>query len=70
MVTAQQGLFDRCAAVLPDRDGMMIGQGAPGIALTDQPWVNGDRGVLAADMDLSGKLVDGDRLADEALGTE
>jgi hypothetical protein len=42
-VTAQQGLFERCAAVLPDRDGMMIGQGAPGIALTDQPWVNGDR---------------------------
>ena len=47
---------------------MMTGQGAPGIALADQPPVHGDRGVLAADTDLGGKLVDGNRLADEALG--
>jgi hypothetical protein len=34
----------------------------------DDRVVTGDRGLLATDMDHGGKLVDGDRLADEALG--
>ena len=46
----------------------MTGQDGPGIALTDQPAVDGDRGVLAANMDLGRQLVDGNRLADVALG--
>jgi hypothetical protein len=43
---------------------MMTGQDVPGIALTDQPTVDRDRGVLAADLDLGRQLGDGDRLAD------
>src|SRR4051812_45380801 len=68
VMAGQQGFLGRCAAALPDRNGMMTGQGAPGIALADQPAVNGDREILAADMDLGRRLVDGDRLADVALG--
>lgn len=43
---------------------MMAGQGVFGIALTDQPGMNGNRAVLAANMDLGRQLVDGNRLAD------
>ena len=68
VMAAQQGLFACRATVLPNRDDMMTGQRTLGIALVDQPLVNGDRDVLAADVDLGGKLVDGDRLADEVLG--
>jgi hypothetical protein len=68
VMAAQQGLFACRATVLSNRDGMMAGQGVPGIARADQPPVHGDRDILAADTDLGGRLVDGDRLADEALG--
>src|ERR1700693_3892989 len=68
VMAAQQGLFACRATVLPNWDGMMTGQRALGIALADQPAMHGDRVVLAADVDLGGQLVDGDRLADEALG--
>jgi hypothetical protein len=64
----QQRLFACCAAVLPNRNGVMPGQGALRIALADQPPMNGDRGILATNMDFGGKLVDGDRLADEPFG--
>src|ERR1700727_672319 len=67
VVAGQQRFLCRRAAALPDRNGVMTGQCVPGIALADQPPVNGDGQVLATDMDLGRQFVDADRLADETF---
>ena len=48
--------------------GMVLRQGVAGIALADQPRMDGDLAAAPADADVSRMLVDGDRLPDEALG--
>ena len=67
-MAAQQRLLGRRAAALPDRDGVVAGQGVAGIALVDHPAVGGDRGGLVANLDLGRRLGDSDRFTDVPLG--